>query len=41
MMTYEKPKPAMAEDEVADTFTDESAFDLNLACAESRAWIEV
>lgn len=30
-----------ASEEVADSFTDESSFDLALACSESRTWIEV
>jgi hypothetical protein len=38
MLAQDKPH---VEDEVPDSFTDESAFDLNLACSESRIWIEV
>eukprot|EP01134_Creolimax_fragrantissima_P007091 CFRG7091T1 len=34
------PVPVNDEGEVKDSFTDESAFDLPLACKESRTWIE-
>lgn len=38
MMTIQKLD---ASEEVADSFTDESSFDLALACSESMTWIEV
>ncbi|KNC74876.1 hypothetical protein SARC_12587, partial [Sphaeroforma arctica JP610] len=34
------PAPAGDDGEVKDSFTDESAFDLDLACNESRTWME-
>lgn len=42
MLTNVVAVPAIAaEDDIPDSFTGESAFDLGLACEETRIWMEV